>query len=205
MKKYDFKTNSKRRVPQATSYPTESILMDPLKSTECDCNFFLGPYRRMKGLTVKVVVFINGHGRSSGYNRLAVYTALSRSSCTFRLLNVKVLDMNTEQYQIDRMNFAKEKMKDEGFERRANYTYYTKSTEYVEALHTIHGSIRDPPKVMYIRPDGTTDSDNIATLPTLNNLGNAISASTSSRYLGEVPEPSQQEKAKEKVHTLDML
>ena len=75
----------------------------------------------------------------------------------------------------------------------------------MEALHTIHGSIRDPPKVMYIRPDGTTDSDNIATLPTLNNLGNAISASTSSRYLGEVPEPSQQEKAKEKVHTLDML
>ena len=68
----------------------------------------------MKGLTVKVVVIINGHGRSRGYNRLAVYTFLSRSSCTFRLLNVKVLDMNTEQYQIDRMNFDKGKMNDDG-------------------------------------------------------------------------------------------
>ena len=77
-------------------------------------------------------------------------------------------------------------MKDEGFERRANYTYYTKSTEYVEALHTIDASIRVPLKVTYIRPDGTTDSDNIATWPILNNLGNAISVSTSSRYLGEV-------------------
>ena len=104
----------KKRVPQATSYPSESITRVHKKSTDCDCKFFLGPYKRLKGLTVKVVIFVNGHGRSSGYNRLAVYTALSRSSCTFRLLNVQVLDMSTEQYQIDRMNFDKGKMNDDG-------------------------------------------------------------------------------------------
>ena len=64
LNKYEFNENSKKRVPQATSYPSESILKDHLKSTECDCKFFLGPYRRLKGLTVKVVIFVNGHGAS---------------------------------------------------------------------------------------------------------------------------------------------
>ena len=84
----------------------------------------MSAYRRLKGLTVKVVIFISVHGVSDGFNRLAVYTALTRSSCTFSLFKVKIEDMCMKEYQIGKMIFDKEKMKDTGFERRENYTYY---------------------------------------------------------------------------------
>ena len=76
--------------------------MDHMKSMDCHCTFFLGPYRRLKGLKVKVVIFVNGHGKSSGYTRLAVYTALSRSSGMFHVIHVHIRNESTEQYQNDR-------------------------------------------------------------------------------------------------------
>ena len=78
-------------------------------------------------------------------------------------------------------------MMDNGYERKAKYTYCTKSTELVEAIHKNKKSIRDVPEVMYLRPDGTSDSETTTTLPTLNALGNAISVATSAKYLGELP------------------
>ena len=53
--------------------------------------------------------------------------------------------MRMKEYQIGKMIFDKEKMKDTGFERGENYTYYGE-----EHTDTNTG-------VMYVRPDGTSD------------------------------------------------
>ena len=173
-------------------YSDNSILYTHKKTTDCDCKFFFGHYSKLKGLTVKALIFITVHGMQgdqynlSGFNRVACYLALSRSSCVCIVFNVRINDMSMKQYQTDKMNFDKEKLQDEGYERRTNYTYcgeiWDKSKNY--------------PEVCYIQPDGTSDSVATTTFPLHDILGNATIVSTSKRFLGkETNEKSEEKRA----------
>ena len=71
-----------KRVPLSCRNTQDSILFPHKKTlTNCDCKYFVGPYKQLKGLTVKVVIYLSIQGSSQGHNRLAAYTSLTRSSC----------------------------------------------------------------------------------------------------------------------------
>ena len=177
--KYEFNDNSRKRVPQATTQPVESILKTHKKATDCDCKYFFGHYSKLKGLTVKVVILMTVQGNNgdsynlAGFNRLACYLALSRSSCACILFNIIIKDMSMKQYQTEKMNFDKEKLQDGGFDRRTNYTYCGDTWD----------NSRDYPEVLYIQPDGTSDSAASVTFPQHDTLGNVTIVSTTKRFL----------------------
>jgi len=71
------------------------------------------------------------------------------------------------------MNFDKEKLQDGGFDRRTNYTYCGDTWD----------NSRDYPEVLYIQPDGTSDSTASVTFPQHDTLGNVTIVSTTKRFL----------------------
>merc|ERR1719483_2030212 len=109
------KFESKARIPIPSSDIDESVLFPHnSKLTDCKCKFFIGPYRKLKGLTVKVIIFISIQGTTMGHNRLAAYTSLSRSSCAFVMFYVRVKDMKMQEYQLKKMKFYKKLYGDGG-------------------------------------------------------------------------------------------
>ena len=89
--------------PKSSFNQKESVLFPHERShTACKCKYFVGPYKEIKGLTVKVVIFISIQGSTRGYNRLATYTSLTRSSCSTEMLYVHVESMKMVNYQLEK-------------------------------------------------------------------------------------------------------
>ena len=90
-----------KSAPQPSLNVDESVMFSHNKSlTSCECKYFIGPFRKIKGLTVKVVIYLSIQGSSRGHNRLAAYTSLTRSSCLVEMLYIQVKSMRMVNYQI---------------------------------------------------------------------------------------------------------
>ena len=60
-----------KSAPQPSLNVDESVMFSHNKSlTSCECKYFIGPFRKIKGLTVKVVIYLSIQGSSRGHNRL---------------------------------------------------------------------------------------------------------------------------------------
>ena len=91
------------RAPMSSSSIDESVMFLHEKTlTSCGCKYFIGPFRQLKGLTVKVVVYLSIQGSSQGHNRLAAYTSLTRSSCLVEMFYIQVESMKMVNYQKDK-------------------------------------------------------------------------------------------------------
>ena len=94
---------NQERAPLSSSNMDESVLFLHEKAlTSCKCKYFIGPFRQLKGLTVKVVIYLSIQGSSRGHNRLAAYTSLTRSSCMVEMFYIQVKSMKMVNYQIDK-------------------------------------------------------------------------------------------------------
>ena len=98
-----------KKMPLSSSNVNETALFPHTKKTNCLCKYFVGPYQKLKGLTVKVVIHVFVQGSEEGHNRLAAYTALSRSSCLVKMFSVKVKSMNMEKYQFEKAKYMASK------------------------------------------------------------------------------------------------
>ena len=141
------------------------------KLTECRCKYFVGPYKRLKGLTVKVIYFVSIHGSTPGCNRMAAYTALSRSSCSINLINVKVTNMDIEKYQRQKMEFYKNLHKDDGGVRRNDFSLVLGGSKKHQRLKKIllqttnkHKIIKDV--IVFMKPNGKIgEKTNVPSFP----------------------------------------
>ena len=134
--------------PLASSNPEDSVLHPHShKLPDCRCKYFIGPYKRLKGLTVKVMIYVSVHGRTRGYNRMAVYTALTRSSCSIIMFNVTVKNMEMKKYQAEKVKFFKKKYTDEGWERQLDFS--------IEGAPQKQSTKCSSTNVLYCLPDGT--------------------------------------------------
>jgi len=112
-----------KKAPKATSNTIESIIFAHKRLTECTCKCFIGPYKRLKGLTVKVMIYISLQGSSRGHNRMSAYTALSRSSCSIIIFYVTVRNMNMLCYQKDKIEYLTKVHMDEGIVRDMEFSF----------------------------------------------------------------------------------
>ena len=90
-----------KQTPLSSFKTEESVLFPHQRAlTSCECKYYIGPYKELKGLTVKVVIYISIQGRTRGHNRLAAYTSLTRSSCAIEMFYVQVKNMKMDNYQM---------------------------------------------------------------------------------------------------------
>ena len=95
------------RAPKSSLDTDKSVMFPHQKAlTSCECRYFIGPFRQLKGLTVKVVIYLSIQGSSQGHNRLAAYTSLTRSSCLVEMFYIQVKSMKMVNYQIKKYDMA---------------------------------------------------------------------------------------------------
>ena len=97
--------------PLSSSNMDDSVMFAHEKAlTSCKCKYFIGPFRQLKGLTVKVVIYLSIQGSSQGHNRLAAYTSLTRSSCLVEMFYIQVKSMKMVNYQIEKYDKTPRKL-----------------------------------------------------------------------------------------------
>ena len=143
------KTRSNPGVAPLASSNTEDSVLHPHshKLTDCRCKYFIGPYKRLKGMTVKVIIYVSVQGRTRGYNRMAVFTGLTRSSCSIIMFNVTVKNMEMKKYQAEKVKFFKNKYGDEGWGRQLDFS--------IEGAPQKQRTKCSSTNVLYCLPDGT--------------------------------------------------
>ena len=96
----------------------EELFAHSPKLTDCRCKYFIGLYKKLKGLTVKVVIYVSVQGSTEGHNRKAAYIAISRISCAIIMFNVTVNSMAMEGYQSEKVRLYRNLFKDHGWSRK---------------------------------------------------------------------------------------
>ena len=171
------KTRSNPGVAPLASSNTQDSVLHPHspKLTDCRCKYFIGPYKRLKGLTVKVIIYVSVQGRTRGYNRMAVYTGLTRSSCSIIMFNIIVKNMEMKRYQEKKVQYFKKEYGDEGWGRQLDFS--------LEGAPQKKGKGSSSKKVVYSLPDGTASMfKNIPEFPLA--LGTGLALQTKSKKVG---------------------
>ena len=133
------------RAPLSSCSTEESVLFPHKKTlTNCDCKYFVGPYKQLKGLTVKVVIYLSIQGSSRGHNRLAAYTSLTRSSCLVEMFYIQVKSMRMLNYQTEKC---------QNMPMDYNYSVLRSSVE--EKICQKVSSLYPDDEVLYISPSPT--------------------------------------------------
>ena len=148
------------------------------KQTDCRCKYFIGPYKKLKGLTVKVVIYVSVQGKSQGHNRKAAYTAISRSSCIIIMLNITVISMTMKSYQAEKVTFYRKKFHDQGWGRKNDFSLLGNPMK-----PTKHDTFKKNNQVCYMSREGNLkELTNENSVPSA--LGNGQLCSTTSRTTG---------------------
>ena len=158
----------------------EELFAHSPKLTDCRCKYFIGPYKKLKGLTVKVVIYVSVQGRTQGHNRKAAYTAISRSSCALIMFNISVNSMTMESYQADKVKFYREAFNDEGWARQNDFSLLA-SLKKQNGKKTCP---QDSPVVYMTREGNSRELGNVFSVPSA--LGDGMGVKSTTESFGKV-------------------